>query len=58
VRDDEVYLTHIADCIALVEQYLTVDRGSLSEWLFHDDLKTQDAVLLAKRVMVGRADGR
>lgn len=45
MRDDTVYLRHIADSITLVEQYLTAEQGSLSEKLFCEDLRTQDAVL-------------
>jgi hypothetical protein len=45
VRDDAVYLRHIAESIALVEHYLTGADGALSQDLFYDDRRTQDAVL-------------
>lgn len=45
MRNDEVYLRHIAESIALVEWYVTDADRSLSEGLFFRDLRTQDAVL-------------
>lgn len=45
MRDDAGYLRHIAESIALVGQYLTGVDGGLSQELFCDDRRTQDAVL-------------
>lgn len=45
MRDDSVYLEHIAESIDLVGRYLTGVEGTLDERLFYDDLRTQDAVL-------------
>ena len=40
MKDDSVYLQHIADCIARIEDYTRDGRET-----FVRDLKTQDAVL-------------
>lgn len=40
-----MYLEHIAESIALVEQYVTTRDGTLDPSAFHDDQRTQDAVL-------------
>jgi hypothetical protein len=45
VRDDNVYLQHIAESIDLIADYLAGLDGNLEERLFYDDLRTQDAVL-------------
>ena len=45
MRDDRVYIRHIAERIDLVGRYLTGAEGDLDEHLFYDDLRTQDAVL-------------
>jgi uncharacterized protein with HEPN domain len=45
MRDDRVYLGHIAESIDLVNGYLTSIEGVLDEQLFYDDVRTQDAVL-------------
>ena len=45
MRDDTVYLRHIAESIDLVEQYLAGAGGASSQALFYDDRRTQDAVL-------------
>jgi uncharacterized protein with HEPN domain len=45
VRDDAVYLRHIADSIDLVGQYLSSIDGTPNETLFYEDPRTQDAVL-------------
>jgi uncharacterized protein with HEPN domain len=45
VRDDRVYLQHIAESIDLIGDYLAGFDGSPDERLFYDDLRTQDAVL-------------
>jgi uncharacterized protein with HEPN domain len=45
VRDDAVYLEHIAESIQLVEEYLTGTDGEFSVRLFYEDRRTQDAVL-------------
>jgi uncharacterized protein with HEPN domain len=45
MRDDAVYLRHIAESIELIEQYLAGADGAPSEQLFLHDLRTQDAVL-------------
>lgn len=45
MRDDAVYLEHIAESIDLVGRYLTVVEGVLDEHLFYSDPRTQDAVL-------------
>lgn len=55
MRDDEVYLRHIAECIALVEQYVTLDDGTLSEALFTEDALTQDAVLRRLEILADAA---
>lgn len=45
MRDDAVYLQHIAESIALVEEYLTGADGGASQQLLYGDRRTQDAVL-------------
>lgn len=45
MRDDTLYLRHIAESINLVEQYLAGIAGAPDERLFYEDLRTQDAVL-------------
>ena len=45
MRDDTVYLRHIAESIGLVEQYLAGADSALDESSFYDDRRTQDAVL-------------
>lgn len=45
MRDDTVYLGHIAESIDLVDRYLTGVGGALDERLFYNDPRTQDAVL-------------
>jgi uncharacterized protein with HEPN domain len=40
VRDDKLYLIHIAECIARIEQYTAEGKEA-----FFADTKTQDAVL-------------
>jgi len=45
LRDDAVYLRHIAESIDLVEHYLAGNDGTPNEALFYEDLRTQDAVL-------------
>jgi uncharacterized protein with HEPN domain len=45
VRDDTIYLRHIAESLDLVKQYLAGTDGALDEDLFYDDRRTQDAVL-------------
>jgi uncharacterized protein with HEPN domain len=45
VRDDRVYLRHVAESVDPVNGYLTSIEGVLDEQLFHDDVRTQDAVL-------------
>jgi uncharacterized protein with HEPN domain len=45
MRDDTVYLRHIAESIDLVEQYLAGAERALSQALFYDDQRSQDAVL-------------
>ncbi len=45
MRDDGVYLGHIAESIDLVERYLARAEGTLDEDLFYGDPRTQDAVL-------------
>jgi uncharacterized protein with HEPN domain len=45
VRDDLVYLRHIAGSVALIEQYLAMANGAWDKTLFYDDQRTQDAVL-------------
>lgn len=39
-RDDRLYLFHIRECIARIEQYISAGRAD-----FFSDTKTQDAVL-------------
>jgi uncharacterized protein with HEPN domain len=45
MRDDRVYLRHIAESLRLVKEYLTDSSGAWSQDLFFGDLRTQDAVL-------------
>jgi len=45
VRDDAVYLQHVAESINLVDQYLSEIGSGLGERLFREDRRTQDAVL-------------
>lgn len=45
MRDDRVYLQHIADNIAVIEEYLRTETGTPDEQLFRSDGRTQDAVL-------------
>jgi len=42
MRDDRLYLVHIGECIARIEQYTQEGKQA-----FFDDLKTQDATLYA-----------
>ena len=45
MRDDTIYLQHSAESIGLVGLYLAGADGAMSQDLFHDDRRTQDAVL-------------
>ena len=45
MRDDAVYLAHIAESLALVDRYLAAPDGGHDERRFFDDSFTQDAVL-------------
>jgi uncharacterized protein with HEPN domain len=45
VKDDTVYLGHIAEGTQLIREYLADVAGDLQERLFYDDQRTQDAVL-------------
>ena len=45
MRDDGVYLGHIAESIDLVEQYLAGAARTADARLFYEDRRTQDAVL-------------
>ena len=40
MKDDRLYLVHVAECIERIEQFTTVGREG-----FMSDRKTQDAVL-------------
>jgi uncharacterized protein with HEPN domain len=40
MKDDKLYLIHISECIARIEQYTSEGRER-----FLEDAKTQDAVL-------------
>ncbi len=45
MRDDSVYLRHIAASMALVKEYLTCADGDPSQQLFYKDQRAQDAGL-------------
>lgn len=45
MKDDNIYLQHIAESISLIDEYLAGPDGSPNDRLFYDDLRTQDAVL-------------
>lgn len=45
MRDDGVYLDHIAESIRRIEQYLGGVPGTPEPRLFYEDPRTQDAVL-------------
>jgi uncharacterized protein with HEPN domain len=45
MRDDRVYLQHIAQSVRLVRQYLVDARGDWDQDAFFNDVRTQDAVL-------------
>ena len=45
MRNDPVYLEHIAESIALVDQWLTGPSGGVDRALFFEDQRNQDAVL-------------
>ncbi len=45
MRNDNLYLRHIADSISIIESYLATAAGDLNRRLFFEDLRTQDAVL-------------
>ncbi|HYO48726.1 MAG TPA: DUF86 domain-containing protein [Chloroflexia bacterium] len=46
MRDDRLYLIHISECIARIEQYTSEGRER-----FFEDAKTQDAVLRNLQVL-------
>ena len=45
MRDDGVYLDHIAESLRRIEQYLGGTPGAPDSHLFYEDPRTQDAVL-------------
>ena len=45
MRDDGVYLDHIAESIRRIDQYLGATSGAPDPRLFYEDPRTQDAVL-------------
>jgi uncharacterized protein with HEPN domain len=45
MRDDGVYLQHIAESLSLIAEYLRREDGTLDDVLFYGDRRTQDAVL-------------
>jgi uncharacterized protein with HEPN domain len=45
MRDDRVYLQHIAESIERIESYLSGSQGMLDQPSFFEDQRTQDAVL-------------
>lgn len=45
MRNDGVYLAHIAECLERIEEYLGGEGSGADERLFYADSRTQDAVL-------------
>jgi len=50
-RDDRLYLFHIRECIARIEQYVSAGRNA-----FFSDTKTQGAVLRNLHILIQSAD--
>lgn len=46
MKDDRLYLIHIRDCIARIEQYIAAGKSE-----FQNDIKAQDAVLRNLQVL-------
>lgn len=55
MRDDTVYLAHIAESMGLVKRYLAGDGGVPQERLFYDDQRMQDAVLCRMETLADAA---